>query len=346
MREQKQPSLSARIFLQGVLLRNPILVQVIGLCPAVAAAADLYVSVLLSVLVTGLLILCECISSLLLKKIPRRARVAIYFVIGLIVCAETAFFLEQNAPELRERAGIYLSLMAASSVVALRCEKCAVNQKLHISFLDALANGVGTSLVLLASGLVRGLLGSGMIGDWQVFSAPPLRGLAMPFGGFIVLGFLAAFLKWFSGVFLEQEAQMAFGIRRPKRKRPIAVESVSEKAQPQAQPEASAQPQTQPEGPAQPQKPAAAQTAARKTAPAKAPQPAKNEPVKHEPAQTAAQTPAEAFYAEASDDPNADLTDDLFSSLDFDFSVQAELDAILESIDGLNPTERQADTDA
>lgn len=338
MREQKQPSLSARIFLQGVLLRNPVLVQVIGLCPAVAAAADLYVSVLLSLLVTGLLIICECFASLLLKKIPRRARVAIYFVIGLVVCAETAYFLEQNAPELRERAGIYLSLMAASSVVALRCEKCAVTQKLRVSFLDALANGVGASLVLIASGLVRGLLGSGMIGDLQVFSDPPLQGLAMPFGGFIVLGFLAAFLKWFSGVFLEQEAQMAFGIRRTKRKRPIAVESVSQKTQTEA-PVKNAEPAQKakpaPEAPAQSAKP----EPQAKPAPA-----AKPEPDEPEPDEDAAENPAEAFYAEASDDPDAELTDDLFATLDF--SVQAELDAILESIEGLDPTERQADTDA
>ena len=321
MREQKQ-SLSARIFLQGVLLRNPVLVQVVGLCPAVAAAADLYVSVLLSMLVTGLLILCECVSSLLLKKIPRRVRVAIYFLIGLVVCAETAYFLEQNAPELRERAGIYLALMAASSLVALRCEKCAVKQKLHVSFLDALANGVGASLVLLTSGLVRALLGSGMIGDWQVFSEPPLRGLSMPFGGFIVLGFLAAFLKWFSGVFLEQEAQMTFGIQRTKRK-PAAVESVSEKAETAEAQQEPVQTSAEPVEEKAPEEDAAAEDTTE---------------------EDDAENPAQAFYAEAADDPDADLTDDLFSALDF--SVQAEVDAILESIEGTIPKEGQADTDA
>lgn len=317
MRNQKQSGLSTRIFLQGVLLRNPVLVQVIGLCPAVAAAADLYVSALLSVLVTGLLILCECFASLALKKVPRRARVVIYFLIGLVVCAETVFFLEQNAPELRERAGIYLSLMAASSVVALRCEKCAVKQKLHVSFLDALANGVGTSLVLLTSGLVRGLLGSGMIGDRQVFSAPPLRGLSMPFGGFIVLGFLAAFLKWFCSVFLEQEAQMAFGIQRSSRKKPVAVESVSEKTEAEPQPE-----------------PAQSQNAA---------EPAPAQETDDTP-ESAADNPAEAFYEQASDDPDAELTDNLFASLDH--SVQEEIDAILESIEGKKTKEGQANPDA
>ena len=314
MRESKQSGLAGRIFLQGTLLRNPVLVQVIGLCPAVAAAADLYVSALLSALVTGLLILCECTASLLLKKVPRRARVAIYFLIGLFVCAETAYFLELHAPELRERAGIYLSLMAASSVVALRCEKCAVKQKLRVSFLDALANGVGASLVLLTSGLVRGVLGSGMIGDWRVFSEAPLPGLSMPFGGFIVLGFMAAFLKWFSGVFLEQEAQMAFGIRRARRKTPIAVESVSET-----------------EGAAAPQEPA--QNAAE-------PEPAQEDA----PPDETATNPAEAFYEQASDDPDAELTDDLFASLDH--SVQEEIDAILESIESGKPKEGQANTDA
>lgn len=323
MRNQKQASLPARIFLQGVLLRNPVLVQVIGLCPAVAAAADLYVSVLLSVLVTGLLIICECVASLLLKKIPRRVRVAVYFLIGLVVCAETAYFLELNAPELRERAGVYLALMAACSVVALRCEKCAVKQKLRVSFLDALANGVGASLVLLVSGLVRGLLGSGMIGDWQVFSEPPLRGLSMPFGGFIVLGFMAAFLKWFSGMFLEQEAQMAFGIQRAaKRKAPTAVESVSEKTEPAGQTQ-----ESKPEPPqASSQEPVQAQAEAEEETPEEA------------------ENPAEAFYEQASDDPDAELTDEMFSALDF--SVQAEVDAILESIEGPAPAEEEADTDA
>ena len=315
MREQKRPGLSSRIFLQGVLLRNPVLVQVIGLCPAVAAAADLYVSALLSVLVTALLVICACVSSLLLKKVPRRVRVVIYFLIGLLVCAETAFFLEQNAPELRERAGIYLSLMAASSVVALRCEKCAVKQKLRVSFLDALANGVGTSLVLLTSGFVRGLLGSGRIGDRQIFSSAPLQGLAMPFGGFIVLGFLAALLKWFSTVFLEQEAQMAFGIRRVRRTKPIDVVSVSPDAQ---QDTASPQAQTAPE-----------------TAP---------EPENDAPTREPAVSPTEAFYEQASDDPDEELTGEMFSALDMD--VRSQVDAILQSIEGTDPTERQANGDA
>lgn len=326
MRKNKPVSPASTIFLHGILLQNPILVQVVGLCPAVAAAADLYVSALLSVLVTGLLLVSECVASLMLKKVPRRIRVAIYFIIGLLVCAETAFFLEQNAPDLRERAGVYLPLMAASSLVALRCEKVAVKQKLHISFLDALANGLGMSIVLLTCGLVRGLLGSGTIGDLVIFSEPPLRGLGMPFGGFIMLGFMAAFLKWFSAVFLRQNVQMAFGIRRRPRKpeQVVQVQPAASQAPPaQEMPDDLSAPSALPEVPEAPS--------------------AEDLPdVPDEEAQSAAET----FYEQAAEDPQADLSGDLFTELDR--SVSAELDEIWQSINGMEflLTEGDANDDA
>ena len=313
MSKKKSFSPSARILLHGMILQNPVLVQVIGLCPAVAAAADLYVSALLSALVTGLLLVSECIACLLLKKVPRRIRVAIYFVLGLLVCAEAAFFLEQNAPELRERAGVYLPLMAASSLVALRCEKIAVKQKLRVAFLDAFANGIGFSTVLLLSGFLRGLLGSGRIGDLVLFRNPPLAGLALPFGGFLILGFLAAFLKWFSSVALGQKVQMAFGIRRKSRKaEPVVQERPA---------------------PAQDTPPAGESASASEPKPT--PEPTEPDEPDETPTDDAAQEAdltggAEQFYEQASDNPQEDITDDLFAELDR--SVQAELDEILQSL--------------
>ena len=299
----------SRIMIHGILVKNPVLVQVIGLCPAVAAAADVYASMVLSLTVTGLLILCECIASLLLKKIPRRVRVALYFAIGVVVCAFTSAFLEQGAPDLVNRVGVYLPLMAASSAVALRCENFAVRKSLRLSFLDALANGLGTSLVLMSSGLVRGLLGSGMIGDLKVFAEPPLRGLAMPFGGFIVLGFSAAFLKWFISVFLSQyDSEMAFGIKRNRKpKRSAAVVRTVPAKRVDA-------PETQtPETPA--------------------PQPsAKPAPLAAKPQSDAdEESTAADFYERAS----AEETEDAWPLFDSGtFNLQEELDASLADLEG------------
>ncbi len=314
MPEKKRAVLTpSRIMIHGILVKNPVLVQVIGLCPAVAASADIFVSTVLSVIVTGLLIVCECIASLLLKKIPRRIRVVIYFIIGLVVCAYTSEFLKTGAPDLLNRVGVYLPLMAASSAVALRCENFAVKKSLRLSFLDALANGLGTSLVLMTSGLVRGLLGSGMIGDWKIFDTPPLRGLAMPFGGFIVLGFTAAFLKWFISAHLTKyDAEMAFGIKQRRKAKPAAtlVQTVPAKSAAASDP-------------AQPAAPAASAAAAQGNARASAPQ--------RKSVASEESTAADFYERASSDDPQ-----DTFALFDLGaFNLQEELDAILAEIEGL-----------
>lgn len=210
----------SRIFTYGILVKNPILVQVIGLCPAVAACADIYAAAVLSAMILILLVSCELIASAFLKKTSPWLRIALYFVIGLAVSSAATIFCELYVPKVANTAGIYLPLMAASSAAALRCENFAVKKSMHLSFYDALANGIGTALVLLFTGFVRGLLGVGMIGDLVVFEKAPISGLAMPFGGFIMLGFSAALLKWFISTYLSDFSHdMSFGIKRTKKKK-------------------------------------------------------------------------------------------------------------------------------
>ncbi len=212
----------SRIFTYGILVKNPILVQVIGLCPAVAACADIYVATVLSSVILILLFICEFIASVFLKKTSPWIRTAIYFAVGLLVSSGATVFCEMNIPQIANTAGIYLPLMAASSAAALRCENFAVKKSLRLSVYDALANGIGTALVLLFTGFVRGLLGVGMIGDIVVFEKAPISGLSMPFGGFIMLGFSAAALKWFISSFLSDYSHdMSFGIKRTKKKSPV-----------------------------------------------------------------------------------------------------------------------------
>lgn len=297
MDEKKRAILTpSRIFTYGIIVKNPVLVQVIGLCPAVAASADIYVSAALSFMVTALLILCECVASLMLKKAPRRVRVGLYFVLCLLGSCGAAYFLEQYAPDILNRTGVYLPLMAASSAVALRCENFAVKKSVRLSFCDALANGLGTSFVLLLSGFVRGLLGSGMIGDLQVFDTPPLQGLAMPFGGFIVLGFSAALLKWYISVFLKQyDAEMAFGIKRSrKKKKAVSVQTVS-----------GAEPVPQP-------------------------------PTENTENKDTAESHAAEFYEQASEETEEDPEDPEDPLFSAELSVQDELDALLDSIGGFD----------
>ena len=218
----------SRIFIYGVLVKNPILVQVIGLCPAVAACADVYVATLLSAVILILLVSCEVFASGFLKKTSPWTRIAIYFVTGLVISSAATILCEKYIPQIANTAGIYLPLMAASSAAALRCENFAVKKSVRLSFYDALANGLGTALVLLFTGFVRGLLSVGTIGDFVVFKEAPVSGLSMPFGGFIMLGFSAAFLKWFISTFLSDFSHdMSFGIKRTKKKKTNVVKTIN-----------------------------------------------------------------------------------------------------------------------
>lgn len=300
MPEHKRAALTPkRIFTHGVIVKNPVLVQVIGLCPAVAAAADLLSAALLSAVLIVLMILCECTASLFLKKASRSVRVGIYFLIGLAVCVGCTSLLEERLPEMLNLVGIYLPLMAASSAVALRSENFAVKKSVRLSFLDALANGVGTALVLMICGSVRELLGNGTLLEQKLFETAPLRGLAMPFGGFIVLGFSAAVLKRFiSGKLKQYDSEMAFGIEKRKKKRP---------------------PQTSAEPTATPAEQNREAPSAEVPVPQEQPQETDTE-----------ESHAADFYEQASEDLEADLDDTLFQTEDF--SVQEELNAIMEKI--------------
>lgn len=183
------------IFLKGILVHNPILVQVIGICPVVAAAVSLRAAALLAGIYTLILILTEVIASAFLKKTIRWVRVTLYMLIGLVVISPFSCYLEKNNAGIRITVGIYLSLLAANSLAVLRCEKIAVKNTVKYTFFDSLAASIGYSAVFLLVGFIRELVGNGTIWDKPVRFLPRASGMLMPFGGFIVLGFLAATLR-------------------------------------------------------------------------------------------------------------------------------------------------------
>ena len=190
----KSPSLKKMIRLGGYL-RNPVLVQVVGICPVAAAATSLANAVVLSVVCTVSLILCEVIASLLLKKVPRWVRVGLYVIIGSAVVFPAMAALERYNIELLSGLGIYLPLMAMSSFNCVHCEKYAVKHNVKYSFYDAVASSIGYCGVLLLVGIIREIIGAGKIAGFDIAPLKGLNGFLMPFGGMIVIGLLAAFHK-------------------------------------------------------------------------------------------------------------------------------------------------------
>lgn len=195
---EKMPS-AKEVLIKGSLIHNPILIQCAGLCPVVAAATSLRNSALLAVAVSITTLLTCVIASAMLKKVQRWIRMGIYLIIGIAIICPLLFLLETlSEAELPLVLKIFIPLIAVNSVTAVHCEQFSVKNPVKLAFYDAVAVSIGSSAVLLICGAIREIIGNSTIAGHELNIHATFRSASLPFGCFIILGILAAILKWFS----------------------------------------------------------------------------------------------------------------------------------------------------
>lgn len=194
----KTPS-AREVLIKGSLIHNPILIQCAGLCPVVAAATSVKNAALLAAAVSITTIITCIIASSLLRKMQRWIRMGVYLIIGIAIICPILFLLEtQSKTELPLTLRIYLPLVAVNSVTAVHCEQFSVRHSVKLAFYDAFAVSIGSSAVLLICGAIREIIAFSTFAGYKLNIPATFRGAALPFGCFIILGFLAAILKWVS----------------------------------------------------------------------------------------------------------------------------------------------------
>ncbi|MGN0444413.1 MAG: Rnf-Nqr domain containing protein [Acutalibacteraceae bacterium] len=196
MKTDKNNLKFSKVMLRGAFIYNPVLTQAIGICTIVAIGATAKISLIFSLILSALLIIMETLSSLALKKLSRWLRIAIYMLISTLLILPISLFMDKNYSELSAAMGIFLPLLAVNSIIVIRCEIFAVNNNIRNSFFDAVAASVGFTVVSLIVGIIREILAYGSVFGKTVTGLPHLSGIALPFGGLLVIGFLAAFHKW------------------------------------------------------------------------------------------------------------------------------------------------------
>ncbi len=192
---EKAPS-GREVFWRGLLRENPILMQSLGLFPAVALAGSLKSAVIVALVAALILIVMELLTALLFKRLPFWLRIGLYVLLSYGMLAGGMAACDRFFPNLLGSLSGYLPLLAVNALTVYRCETCAARNRLGTSLLDAAGASLGYGAVLLLIGLLRELLGAGTIWGRPVFAGPMATGLLMPFGGFLLLGFLAAAVKW------------------------------------------------------------------------------------------------------------------------------------------------------
>lgn len=185
-----------RMIRTSAVIRNPLLLEAVGLCPVVAIASTLRAAVFLAVVTSFELILCEVIASKFLKKVKRYIRVPIYFLIGTVVVYPIMYLVTRFFPIISVEFGVFLPLMAVNSLLALHCERVAVKRTVKDSFLDAVSVSVSYGVVTVLAGFLREIIGNGTIGGAELHLPVKFSVILTPFGGLLILGFLAALLKF------------------------------------------------------------------------------------------------------------------------------------------------------
>jgi Na+-transporting NADH:ubiquinone oxidoreductase subunit D len=182
--------------------KNPVLLQVLGICSALAITNSVLTSLIMSLALTAVLAFSNVCISLIRNHLPNSVRIIVQMTIiatGVIVVDE---LLQAFAPDVARTLSVFVSLIVTNCIVLGRAEAFAVQNNVRMSFLDGVGNGLGYSLVLIAVGTIREILGAG---TWLGFQVLPLAQdggwyipnslMLLPPSAFFIIGLLIWLLR-------------------------------------------------------------------------------------------------------------------------------------------------------
>ena len=186
---------------EGILTRNPVFVQLLGLTPALAITTSVVNSIGMGVAVTAVLI-CSCLFiSLIRGLVPRQIQVISYLAVIAVFTTAVELLTEAFFPDISISLGLFIPLMAVNCVILTHTQDFVLKNTLLSSLIRSIGTGIGFTLALVCIGFVRELIGTGRIlaaadgtGGFSVFgnAYPGASFFLMPAGAFITLGFIIA----------------------------------------------------------------------------------------------------------------------------------------------------------
>lgn len=157
------------VLLNPIFENNPIGLQILGVCSALAVTTSLNVAVVMCVALTVVTAFSNFFISLVRNYIPNSIRIIVQMTIiaSLVIVVDQA--LQAFAYEISKQLSVFVGLIITNCIVMGRAEAFAMKNPPGISFLDGIGNGLGYSVVLLLVGFFRELFGSGSLFGIEVF---------------------------------------------------------------------------------------------------------------------------------------------------------------------------------
>lgn len=185
-------------FFRGVWKENPVLIQLLGLCPALAVTNTVVNALAMAGATAFVLLGSSLLVSSLKKLIPHEVRISTYILIIATFVTIVDMVLAALVPVIHAELGAFIALIVVNCMILGRQEAFASKRPVGRALLDALGSAAGFTIALVMMGGFREVLGYGsffgvsLFGEnyepWVIMISPP--------GGFFTLGFILLFLGW------------------------------------------------------------------------------------------------------------------------------------------------------
>ncbi len=185
----------SRLILDPLADNNPITIQVLGICSALAITAQLKASIVMAISVIAVLAIGNVVISLMRNIIPSKIRIIVQLVVVAALVIIVDQILKAFAYELSKQLSVFIGLIITNCIIMGRFEAFALANKPWRSFLDGIGNAAGYGLILIIVGFFRELLGSGTLLGFKVLGDPIAKTGLYAFGyennGFMLLSPMA-----------------------------------------------------------------------------------------------------------------------------------------------------------
>jgi len=210
-------SKAREVLLNPIFNDNPIALQILGICSALAVTTNLYPTLLMCFALTSVLCLSNLFVSIIRNHIPTNVRmiVQITLIASLVVIVDEV--LKAYDYETSKTIGVFVALIVTNCIVMGRAEAYAMQNGPWLSFLDGLGNGLGYSLILIIVATIRELFGSGTLFGYEILMLTQNGGwylgnnyMVLSSSSFILIGLLIWLLRsWKVEQIEEPEFQVA-----------------------------------------------------------------------------------------------------------------------------------------
>ena len=170
---KREKGYTKKNFLKGIIAENPLLVSILGTCPALATTKTLESAIGMGILFTVVLICSSILVSLLRKLITDEIRTPAYIVIIATFVTMVKMLTNAFLPELYSTLGVFISLIVVNCIVLGRAEAYASKNNVFDSFIDALGMGLGYTVAIIMIAFFREFLGTGGFTFGKIFTFIP-----------------------------------------------------------------------------------------------------------------------------------------------------------------------------